>query len=88
MPLLKVYTKQDKAAFLNKCKKFNIHLSTEDIKQGKDKEYFLVNVDINEAIRIKQLFKNNPHFNIKTKLQEIIQQDAWKSQLSLLKLLK
>lgn len=87
MPKLKVYTKRDKAAFLNKCKSKGINISTDEITQSKDKKYFIVELDFQDAIKIKKLFNNNPHFKIVTSLQEIIQQDAWSHCPSLLYLL-
>jgi hypothetical protein len=66
MASLKVYTRQDKAAFLNHLGKYDIQINSDDIedikKDNKNKSYFVVhNVDDTIADKIKDLFDTEDH---------------------------
>lgn len=76
MASLKVYTRQDKAAFLNHLKKHDIRINSGDIenvqKDGKNKSYFIVhNLDDVTVDKIKDIFSNNPDIGI-SKLKEML----------------
>jgi len=76
MASLKIYTRQDKAAFLNHLGKYDILINTEDIedikKDGNNKSYFILNnVDDTTADKIKGLFKGHADMNI-TALKEML----------------
>jgi hypothetical protein len=78
MVTLKVYTRQDKAAFLNHLGKYNISINSDDIedikKDNKNKSYFLVhNLDDNTIDKIKELFDTEDHPDMDiTVLKEIV----------------
>ena len=79
MASLKVYTRQDKAAFLNHLGKYDIHINSDDIedikKDKKNKSYFIVhNMDDAMLDKIKDLFdaEDHPDIDIST-LKEIVQ---------------
>jgi hypothetical protein len=66
MASLKIYTRQDKAAFLNHLGKYDIQINLADIedvkKDGKNKSYFILhNVDDATADKIKELFNSKDH---------------------------
>jgi hypothetical protein len=76
MASLKVYTRQDKAAFLNHLGKNDIRINSEDIENVQEddnsKSYFIVhNLDDVTADKIKSLFKGHPDMDI-SKLKEIL----------------
>jgi hypothetical protein len=76
MASLKVYTRQDKAAFLNHLGKYNIRISSDDIeniqKDGNNKSYFIVhNLDDAAVDKIKDIFKGHPNMDI-SKLKEML----------------
>lgn len=73
MSQLKIYTKRDKAAFLNKCKSAGVQLSTEEFKQGRDKKnnYFIVNTTPDKKTRIISTFAGDPNFEIHTLMEMI-----------------
>lgn len=72
MSQLKIYTKRDKAAFLNKCKSAGITLSTEEFKQGRDKKsnYFIVNTNPEKKSKIVSAFAGDLNFDVR-QLREI-----------------
>jgi len=76
MASLKIYTRQDKAAFLNHLGKYDILINTEDIedikKDGNNKSYFILNnVDDITADKIKDLFKGHADMDV-AKLKEML----------------
>ena len=76
MASLKVYTRQDKAAFLNHLGKHDIRINSDDIenvqKDGNKKSYFIVhNLDDVTVDKIKDIFKGHPDMDV-SKLDEII----------------
>lgn len=71
MPSLKVYTRQDKAAFLNHLGKYDIRINTDDIENVQEeddaKSYFIVhNLDDVTIDKIKDIFKGHPDMDIST----------------------
>jgi hypothetical protein len=78
MATLKIYTRQDKAAFLNHLGKYDIQINSDDIedikKDNKNKSYFLVhNLDDNTIDKIKELFSTEDHPDMDiTVLKEIV----------------
>lgn len=78
MASLKIYTRQDKAAFLNHLGKYDIRINSNDIEDiktdEKNKSYFIVhNVDDAAVDKIKELFnvKDHPDMDV-TKLKEML----------------
>jgi hypothetical protein len=76
MASLKVYTRQDKAAFLNHLGKYNISINSTDVedikKDGNNKSYFVVhNLDDDTISKIKELFRGHPDMDVTT-LKEIL----------------
>jgi hypothetical protein len=76
MASLKIYTRQDKAAFLNHLGKYDILINTENIedikKDGNNKSYFILNnIDNITADKIKDLFNGHADMDI-TVLKEIL----------------
>ena len=74
MTSLKVYTRQDKAAFLNHLGKNDIQINSTDVedikKDGNNKSYFIVhNLDDVTIDKIKGLFKGHPDMDV-TALKE------------------
>ena len=86
MASLKIYTRQDKAAFLNHLGKYDILINTEDIedikKDGNNKSYFILNnVDDTTADKIKDLFKGHADMDIaalKEMLRRMIREELSK----------
>ena len=71
MASLKVYTRQDKAAFLNHLGKNDIQINSADVedikKDEKNKSYFIVhNLDDVTIDKIKDLFKGHPEMDVTT----------------------
>jgi len=71
MASLKVYTRQDKAAFLNHLGKNDIRINSTDVedikKDGNNKSYFIVhNIDDDTSSKIKELFRGHPDMNVTT----------------------
>ena len=76
MASLKIYTRQDKAAFLNHLGKYDISINSDDIediqKDKNNKSYFIVNnLDDMTASEIKKLFSGNDSMDITT-LKELL----------------
>ena len=76
MASLKIYTRQDKAAFLNHLGKYDILINTEDIedikKDGNNKSYFILNnIDDITAGKIKDLFRSHADMDVTT-LEEML----------------
>jgi len=76
MASLKVYTRQDKAAFLNHLGKYDIQINSDDIenvqKDGNNKSYFIVhNLDEVTIDKIKELFRGHPDMDVTT-LKEML----------------
>jgi hypothetical protein len=76
MASLKVYTRQDKAAFLNHLGKNDIQINSADVedvkKDGNNKSYFIVhNLDDVTIDKIKDLFRGHPDMDV-TVLKEIL----------------
>jgi hypothetical protein len=76
MASLKVYTRQDKAAFLNHLGKHDIRINSDDIenvqKDGNTKSYFIVhNLDDVTIDKIKDIFKGHADMDV-TKLKEML----------------
>lgn len=76
MASLKIYTRQDKAAFLNHLGKYDILINTEDIedikKDGNNKSYFILNnIDDITANKIKDLFNGHADMDVTT-LKEML----------------
>ena len=71
MASIKVYTLQDKAAFLNHLKKFNFDVESFDIQDFKSDDpknsFFVIDgVDDQLAKDVKDLFKGNSNIEITT----------------------
>ena len=71
MASLKVYTRQDKAAFLNHLGKHDIRINSIDIeniqKDSNNKSYFIIhNLDDVTTDKIKDLFKGHPDMDVTT----------------------
>jgi hypothetical protein len=69
MASLKVYTRQDKAAFLNHLGKNDIRINSGDIenvqKDGNTESYFIVhNLDDITIDKIKDIFKGHPDMDV------------------------
>ena len=76
MASLKVYTRQDKAAFLNHLGKNSIQINSADVediqKDNNSKSYFVVhNLDDVTIDKIKDIFKGHPDMDV-TKLKEML----------------
>lgn len=73
MSQLRIYTKRDKAAFLNKCRSIGVELATTEIKSGKKKNlsYFEVDIDPERAQKITDAFHHDENFDIVT-LREVL----------------
>jgi hypothetical protein len=86
MASLKVYTRQDKAAFLNHLGKHDIRINSDDIENvqedGNKKSYFIVhNLDDATIDKIKDIFSNNPDMDIsvlKEWLRKIVREELSK----------
>jgi len=86
MASLKVYTRQDKAAFLNHLGKHDIRINSDDIenvqKDGNTKSYFIVhNLDDVTIDKIKNIFSNNPDMDVsvlKEWLRKIVREELSK----------
>lgn len=66
MVQLRIYTKQDKAAFLNRCRGMGITLSTNDISSGSkgNLNYFTVRLSPRDETRIRSEFAGDRNFEI------------------------
>jgi len=78
MASLKVYTRQDKAAFLNHLGKYDIQINSTDVedvkKDSNNKSYFIVNnLDDVTVDKIKDLFRGHPDMDV-TVLKEMLRQ--------------
>jgi hypothetical protein len=76
MASVKIYTRQDKAAFLNHLDKSNIKINSNDIedveKDETNQSYFIVNnIDDETASKIRDAFKNNNNIKVQ-KLNELL----------------
>lgn len=73
MSQLRIYTKRDKAAFLNKCKSLGIALATTQIQSGKTKNrsYFDVDIDPKQAQTIRDAFRHDDSFDV-LQLREVL----------------
>jgi hypothetical protein len=86
MASLKVYTRQDKAAFLNHLGKHDIRINSDDIENvqedGNKKSYFIVhNLDDVTIDKIKDIFSNNPDMDVsvlKEWLRKIVREELSK----------
>ena len=96
MDAIKIYTRQDKAAFLNHLKKFNINVNSNDVEDVKkdqnNKSYFILkNLNTEIIKKIKDMFKGHKDIEISTggqnisegEIREIIRETIekiWKSK--------